>query len=71
MLRTLDQIMGWNFRTTGLQYYAHKGIVHRKSCVDTPQQNGIVERKYKHLLEVARALVIQANLPQQFWEKLF
>ena len=44
-----------------------KGIVHQKSCVDTPQQNGIAERKHKHLLEVARALMFQANLPPRFW----
>ena len=50
-----------------LQFYATKGIIHQKSCVETPQQNGIVERKHKHLLEVARALLFQANLPPQFW----
>ena len=52
--------------TSALLFYASKGIVYQKSCVDTPQQNGIVERKHKHLLEVARALLLQANLPQQF-----
>ena len=52
--------------TTALLFYANKGIIHQKSCVDSPQQNGIVERKHKHLLEVARALMIQANLPQHF-----
>ena len=52
---------------TSIQFYTSKGIMHQKSCVDTPQQNGIVERKHKHLLEVARALMIQANLPQKFW----
>ena len=53
--------------TTALLFYANKGIIHQKSCVDTPQQNSIVERKHKHLLEVARALLLQANLPQHFW----
>jgi len=37
--------------------------MHQKPCMDTPQQNGIVERKHKYLLEVAKALMIQANLP--------
>ena len=42
---------------TGQFFFLEKGIVHQSSCVDTPIQNGLVERKNKHLLEVARALL--------------
>lgn len=53
--------------TNAAQYYKDKGIIHQLSCVERQQQNGVVERKHKHLLEVARALMLQSNLPEEFW----
>lgn len=41
--------------------------MHQRTCVYTPQQNGIVKRKNQHLLQVARVLLFQANLPKFFW----
>jgi len=48
-------------------FYANKGIIHQTSCINTPQQNGVAERKHRHLLNMARALLIQAGLSHQFW----
>ena len=48
-------------------YFTHHGIVHQTSYVDRPQQNGRVERKPRHVLEIARALRFQAGLPLSFW----
>lgn len=53
---------------TYLKNYFHEhGIVFQTSCPGTPQQNGKVERKHRHILNVARALRFQGNLPISFW----
>ncbi|CAN1766567.1 Retrovirus-related Pol polyprotein from transposon TNT 1-94 [Linum perenne] len=55
------------FNSKMSDFLLSKGIIHQSSCPNTPQQNGVAERKNRHVLEVARALMFSANLPKYFW----
>ena len=43
------------------------GTSHNFSAPRTPQQNGVVERKKRTLVNIARTMIIESNLPQNFW----
>ncbi|BBH02937.1 hypothetical protein Prudu_013658 [Prunus dulcis] len=43
-------------------------IIHETTCPQTPQQNSVAERKNRHLLETARALLIRGHVPRHHWD---
>nr|GFA09212.1 retrovirus-related Pol polyprotein from transposon TNT 1-94 [Tanacetum cinerariifolium] len=49
-----------------ITFYEKNGILLETTCPHTPQQNGVVERKHKHLLETGRALRFEVNIPKKF-----
>ncbi|GMJ01569.1 hypothetical protein HRI_003826100 [Hibiscus trionum] len=55
------------FTNESASFFQDSGTDHQSSCVYTPQQNGVAERKHRHLLEVARALKFHSNVPTKFW----
>ncbi|KAJ9543952.1 LOW QUALITY PROTEIN: hypothetical protein OSB04_023659 [Centaurea solstitialis] len=55
------------FNQTLTSYCQKEGIIHESSCVKTPQQNGVAERKNRNLLDQTRALLFQKNVPKHFW----
>lgn len=48
-------------------FFKNEGIIHESSCVNTPQQNGVVERKMGHLLSITRSLLFHKNVPKNYW----
>ncbi|CAL8153285.1 unnamed protein product [Prunus armeniaca] len=42
-------------------------IISQRSCPSTPQQNGVAERKNRHLLDVVRTLLLESSTPSCFW----
>ncbi|GJR90096.1 retrovirus-related pol polyprotein from transposon TNT 1-94 [Tanacetum coccineum] len=49
------------------EYYEGVGIFHQKSVLRTPQQNGIVERRNRTLVEAARTMMIFSKAPMFLW----
>ncbi|XP_071727410.1 uncharacterized protein [Rutidosis leptorrhynchoides] len=49
-----------SLNTTLSSFFRTKGIVHQTSCAYTLQQNGVVERKHRHLLNVASVLNVKS-----------
>lgn len=47
------------------------GIIHQLSCLYTPEQNGCVERKHRHLVETARTLLAPSKVLYEFWVDAF
>nr|GFA61596.1 retrotransposon protein, putative, unclassified [Tanacetum cinerariifolium] len=49
------------------EYYEEVGISHETSVARSPQQNGVVERRNRTLIEAARTMLIYAKAPLFLW----
>lgn len=50
-----------------LQYCEEAGITRQFTASYSPQQNGVVERRNRTMIEMARSLLKERNLPIKFW----
>ena len=57
------EYISYKFRS----YLTSQGTLAQLSCPATPQQNGVAERKHRHILETARSLIYSSHVPLQFW----
>ena len=56
------------FKTTNIEEFLdEEGIKHEFSVPYTPQQNGVVERKNRTLIEAARAMLDEYKTPTNYW----
>lgn len=55
------------FNSTLHSYFQKEKIIHESSCVHTPQQNGLSEKKNGHLLNITRVFLFQQHLPKSYW----
>ena len=59
---------GTEFKNTNVEEFLdEEGIGHEFSVPYTPQQNGIVERKNRTLIEAARTMLDEYKISDQFW----
>lgn len=48
-------------------FLQQRGILSQHTCPYTPQQNGVSERKNRHLLDIVRSLLLDTSVPARFW----
>ncbi|KAI3719139.1 hypothetical protein L6452_20033 [Arctium lappa] len=59
---------GTEFKNNKIEEYLESvGISHQYSAARTPQQNGVVERRNRTLVEAARTMLSHSNLPLFLW----
>jgi transposase InsO family protein len=52
------------------EFLEEEGIKHEFSTPYTPQQNGVVERKNRTLIDMARTMLGEFKTPERFWSEV-
>jgi len=53
------------------QYFSIHGISHYTTALHTPHQNGVSERRDRHLVETSLTLLHDASFPLSYWPHVF
>lgn len=69
-IKTLQTDWGGEYRP--IKTFLEKlGVHHRHPCPITPEQNGLVERKNHHVVEVGLSLLAHFSMPLSYWPYAF
>lgn len=67
-VKVLQSDNGKEFVNAAIDDFLKKrGILRRLTVPYCPEQNGVAERRNRTLVEMARCLLLQSNLPPRFW----
>lgn len=67
-IKCLRSDNGGEFMSTDFfQYCDSNGIQRQMTCPNTPQQNGVAERKLAHLTSMSLSWLHEKNLPRELW----
>ena len=42
------------------------GTIHQTSCIDTLEQNGVAEKKHRHIVKTTHSFLFSASIPNEF-----
>ncbi|MDV3180617.1 MAG: hypothetical protein Q8829_03000, partial [Candidatus Phytoplasma australasiaticum] len=66
-VRRIRSDNGTEFKNSVMRLFCEEnGIMHEFSAARTPQQNGVVERKNRSLIEATRSMLEELKLPTYF-----
>ena len=67
-IKVLRTDNGGEYTSNAFKHFCStQGIIHQFSCPHTPQQNGVAERKHRHIIECALTMLSHSQLPPSYW----
>lgn len=67
LFKLLEQMEVGNLNHHMQSFITTHGILHQHYCPHTPPQNGVAERKHRHITETAILLLCHSSLPLAYW----
>lgn len=52
-------------------FCSNSSIIHQFSCPRTSQQNGVAERKHRHIVDLSLTMISHSSLPLTYWPYAF